>query len=95
MTNRSRLEKTLAAFDAANTGGGGGGTITFDTSPPASGNVAGDSWIDSDTGVKYTYIDDADSGQWVELGTVGLQGPVANNTATTGKAIAMAIVFGG
>jgi hypothetical protein len=82
-----------AAYDAANTGGGA--TITFGANPPASGNVAGDSWIDSDTGVKYTYIDDADSGQWVELGTVGLQGPVANNTATTGKAIAMAIVFGG
>ena len=84
-----------AAFDAANTGGGGGGTITFDTSPPASGNVAGDTWVDSETGIKYTYVSDADSSQWVELGTVGLQGPVANNTATTGKAIAMAIVFGG
>lgn len=51
-----------AAFDAANS------VITFDTSPPASGNTVGDRWVDSNTGIMYTWLTDQDSSQWVELG---------------------------
>jgi len=50
---------------------GGGGTITLDTAPPASGNSVGDIWIDANTGVEFTYINDGDSSQWIELGISG------------------------
>lgn len=41
----------------------------------------GDEWLDEDTGIRYTYIIDADSSQWVELGPrtagfVGSTGPI-------------------
>lgn len=60
----------------ANAGGAGGGgpTVTVDTSPPASGNVSGDLWIDSNTGVTFTWLDDSDSFQWVELGPTPTDG---------------------
>jgi hypothetical protein len=57
-----------AAFDLANS------TITLDTSPPASGNTVGDRWIDSNTGIEYTWIIDTDSSQWVELGPTNVAG---------------------
>lgn len=44
----------------------GGGSLTVATIPPASPG-AGDTWVDSNSGIKYTYIDDGDSQQWVEL----------------------------
>lgn len=43
-----------------------GSTTTVSSSPPANPGV-GDIWVDSDTGIKYTYIDDGNSQQWVEL----------------------------
>jgi hypothetical protein len=55
-----------AAFDAANS------VITFDTSPPASGNTVGDRWVDSNTGIEYTWLTDQDSSQWVELGPTNI-----------------------
>lgn len=74
-------------------GGTGGATVdqaatnlgikrtTFAASPPTDPvPVAGDKWIDtSDPGVlvEYTWIADADSGQWVELGSGGLSPDVA------------------
>lgn len=32
--------------------------------------VAGDEWVDSDTGIMYKYIDDGTSSQWAEFGPV-------------------------
>jgi len=47
-------------------GGGGGANVTVSSSPPGTPGV-GDVWIDSDTAIYYTYIDDGDSDQWVEI----------------------------
>jgi hypothetical protein len=43
-------------------------TLTNSTVPPTSPR-AGDEWVDSNSGVKYTYFDDGTSSQWVELET--------------------------
>ena len=48
-------------------GGGGGSSFTYAASAPSS-PVVGDEWVNSNTGIKYTYINDGDSNQWVELG---------------------------
>ena len=47
---------------------GGGATGTVANTAPVSPS-AGDLWIDSDSGREYTYINDGDSNQWVELAT--------------------------
>jgi hypothetical protein len=71
----------------ANAGEGGGGgtsiTVTFDEHPPSSGNTVGDQWIDSSTGVKFEYIDDGDTFQWVEFGTGASANQVIDLTAVT------------
>lgn len=41
--------------------------VTYSATAPSSPNE-GDKWIDSATGAEYTYINDGDSSQWVELG---------------------------
>ena len=46
--------------------GGGGGVTISPTAPVAP--VNGQEWQDTNSGIKYTYIVDADSSQWVELG---------------------------
>lgn len=46
----------------------GGSTVTVSSSPPGSPAI-GDVWIDSDTAIYYTYVDDGDSDQWVEFAT--------------------------
>jgi len=43
----------------------GGGGLYFGTEPPTDTTIE---WIDINTGTKYTYYDDGDSQQWVELG---------------------------
>lgn len=50
--------------------------------------LEGDEWLDEDTGIRYTYVIDADSSQWVELGPrtagfIGATGP-AGVTGPTG-----------
>lgn len=47
------------------TGGGGNVNFSFSSTPPASPG-AGDQWFDSDNGVLYVYVVDADSGQWIQ-----------------------------
>lgn len=79
-----------------------------DTAPSAP--VLGDEWFNSETGRLYTYYDSywieigtSVSGQngasayelAVENGFVGTEQQWLDSLATTGKAIAMAIVFGG
>lgn len=69
----------------------GGITYTFSDTPPSSAN-AGDIWIDSDTGVPYTYINDQTSSQWVDTrstsysGPQGIQGP-QGATGPSGRTI--------
>lgn len=75
---------------------------TVSTSAPANA-ISGQIWFDSDTGGAYVYYD----GNWVEIGAapqitssdvttaLGYTPANASTAATTGKAIAMAIVFGG
>ena len=71
-------------------GGGSGVTISIGDSKPT-GVTANSLWWQSNTGMLKIYYTDADSSQWVDAI------PVANTSTlvTTGKSIAMAIVFGG
>lgn len=50
-----------------------GGGYYFQSAAP-SNPADGDRWVDTDTGIEYTYVDDGTSAQWVEFagpGTVG------------------------
>lgn len=60
--NASNVIKSFSTSAAASSGG----NITVSATAPASPSVA-DQWVDSNTGIKYTYINDGDSLQWVEL----------------------------
>ncbi len=67
--------RITAASDG--TGGGAGGTAFYyrstapgSASPAESPEITltpGDRWLDSDSGIQYTYVDDGSSAQWVEL----------------------------
>lgn len=50
--------------------GAGGTTFTASSSAPSS-PASGDEWFDTDNGVLYTYVDDGNTSQWVELGAPG------------------------
>lgn len=65
-TNNRYEPGTVAA------GGGGGSGAYFVSSTPPGSPAAGDRWLDSDTGVEYTYFSDGNTSQWVELGNTGL-----------------------
>ena len=54
---------------SAASGGGGGLTYTAATTPPASGNVAGDQWFNTTANVLYEYINDGTSTYWVDIQT--------------------------
>ena len=71
--------------------GGGGASVTTSNSAPSPASD-GDLWFNEEDGALYLYYEDADSNQWVGVG--GPQGPAGTPGITTGKAIAMAIVFG-
>lgn len=58
-----KADNTIGAFSAS---GAGGVTFTTGTSAPASPQT-GDEWLDTNSGIKYTYVDDGTSSQWVEL----------------------------
>ena len=74
--------------------GPAGSTVSVGTTPP-SGAANGDQWFNSDSATLYVYYADGSSSQWVAVsGPTGPQGPAAENAVTTGKAIAMSIVFG-
>lgn len=68
------LDGHVLSYDAATglwkntapSGGGGGVTFTTSETAPASPS-AGDEWLDSLSGIKYTYVNDGTSSQWVEL----------------------------
>ena len=61
---------------AAVSGSGGSGTYTYSATAPSS-PTAGDRWLDSDTGIAYTYVNDGSVPAWIELsasGFIGTQG---------------------
>lgn len=55
-----------AVWDADNSGGGG----YYSQSTAPSSPAVGDRWLDTNSGIEYTRIADANSEQWVELGPV-------------------------
>jgi hypothetical protein len=65
------------------TGATGAGLYTFSSTPPASPSL-GDRWVDTSSGIEYTYIYDVDSFQWVETHASGLVGPTGA-TGTQGQ----------
>jgi hypothetical protein len=62
-------DNTMAEIGA---GGGGGTTFTYSSSAPGSPS-AGDEWLDSTSGILYTYVNDGNSSAWVELGPFGAE----------------------
>lgn len=69
---------TWAAVGGSGTGGGGG--YTFSDTPPDNPTL-GWRWFKPSTGIEYTWIEDNDTGQWVDLGSRGVQ-IAANRTVT-------------
>lgn len=91
--NNQVLSWTGADYDWVDQGAGGGGSVTTsDTAPVLPSD--GDLWFNTNDASMYFYYNDGSSSQWVAIsGPQGPQGP-AGGGVTTGKAIAMAIVFG-
>lgn len=58
-----KADNSIGSFSAS---GAGGVTFTTGTSAPLSPQ-SGDEWLDTNSGIKYTYVDDGTSSQWVEL----------------------------
>ena len=56
-------------------------TITESTTPPVSPQV-GDRWISSTSGIEYTYINDGDSSQWIDLSSESAGTPVFIQSAS-------------
>jgi hypothetical protein len=54
-----------AAFDKANTGGGGASTVNVSTTGPTN-NTNGTLWFNSNLGRLFIYYTDVDSSQWIE-----------------------------
>ena len=52
---------------------GSNALITFDVVPPVSPSV-GDRWIDSNSGIEYTYVNDGTNQTWVETSASGFSG---------------------
>jgi hypothetical protein len=66
----SSTNKLRIYFDGA-WGDTSGIKFTYSSTAPSSPN-AGDIWVDTLDGTKYTYVSDGDSNQWVELGFSGI-----------------------
>lgn len=68
--------RITGASDGTGGGGSGGTSFYYRSTAPGSASPAespeitlapGDRWLDSDSGILYTYVDDGSSVQWVEL----------------------------
>ena len=79
-----------AAYAQANTGGGGGGGITYTASntTPASANV-GDQWYLTVNDVLYEYINDGTSSYWVDTTS-----PTMSNNSTSSGGASSAVIVG-
>lgn len=75
--------------------GAGGASVTISETAPSS-PTAGNLWFKSTDGSLNIYYVDTDSGQWVSIsGPAGASGSGGVGGIDTGKAIAMAMIFGG
>lgn len=75
---------TASVIEIGAGGGGGTNTYTQSATAPASPSV-GDRWLDTDNGIEYTWLTDADGGQWVETG--GASGGNVGRVQLLGTAI--------
>lgn len=72
------------------TGAVGASRYTESPNPPVQppANVEGDRWLNTDTGIEFTWIVDIDGGQWVDTSLITSQGPTgptgASGTSITG-----------
>lgn len=72
------------------TGAAGASRYTESPNPPVQppANVEGDRWLNTDTGIEFTWITDVDGGQWVDTSLITSQGPTgptgASGTSITG-----------
>jgi hypothetical protein len=62
-----------------------GGAFTFSATAPSSPNI-GDRWTDSNSGITYTYVNDGNSNQWVEMGVSSLL-PAAVSQSSLSKTV--------
>lgn len=70
---------------------GGGQVYTSNASAPGS-PTEGDEWLDTDTGILYTYVTDGDTSQWVELGPYSTYAPIPQGNLDGGTPTS---VYGG
>ena len=75
------------------TGGGVRTTTTAGTAPVSP--TVGDIWYDSSTDIIYRYNYDGTNNYWVDVSSASISGNASSSAISTGKAIAMALVFGG
>lgn len=74
-------------------GGSGGGAYTVSATAPSS-PANGDRWLDTNSGIEYSYVNDGNSSQWVETGTPGTSvavvapGSITNTEVSATAAIA-------
>lgn len=72
---------TIGSFSTTG-GSSGGGQFTFSDTAPAD-PAPGDEWLHSTTGIKYTYVDDGSSQQWVAIETESSIATGGSGGATT------------
>jgi hypothetical protein len=53
-------------------------TITSDTAPPVSGNVAGDKWYNTSSDILYEYVNDGTSLYWVDISSQTIAANTSN-----------------
>lgn len=73
------------------------GGVTSSVAPPVSPKT-GDQWYKTDTGVLYEYISDGTTSNWIDISSSTVTSStnlLSGITLSTGKAIAISIVFGG
>jgi len=79
-------------------GGGGSGTFAYTAAamPPGTAEP-GDQWFQTTSNILYYYVDDSVSSYWVDVSSpvYTANEALVTSTITTGRAIAMSIVFGG
>ena len=89
------LSWTGSDYDwVAQSGGGGGASVTVSDSAPSSPS-AGDLWFNSSAGGLFVYYNDGDSSQWVEVvGKTGATGPSGAAATWTEKTSSYTAVAG-
>ena len=87
------LSWTGSDYDwVAQSGGGGGASVTISDSPPSSPS-AGDLWFESTGLILYVSYNDGDSTQWVQTNPSGAGSSASD--ASNSNIIALNMFFGG